>query len=71
MVRDENGVDLGSGPIKPLSGRHFREALSPADQTTFNELTLSGTMIRMRSGDELADDKNSFVTAAVLETISG
>jgi hypothetical protein len=45
--------------------------LSAADKASFNEMTRSGTTMRMRSGSELADDKKSFVTAPVVEIISG
>ena len=46
-------------------------SLSDADQQTFNEMTKSGTPVRMRSGEEFADETKSFITAAVVETVSG
>ena len=45
--------------------------LSAADKAAFNEMTRSGTTMRMRSGSELVDDNKSFVTASVVETVSG
>lgn len=47
------------------------KAISAADQKKFNEMTKSGTTMRMRSGDELANDTGLLVTAAVSETVSG
>lgn len=37
----------------------------------FNALTLSGTTMRMRTRQDLADDGKAFVLAAVLETVHG
>ena len=47
------------------------EGLSPGDRKAFNVMTRSGTTTQMRSSSELADDKKTFVTAAVAETVSG
>lgn len=46
-------------------------ALSAADQDYFNTLTRSGTTAHMRSGDELAGDGRSLVTASIVETVCG
>lgn len=47
------------------------ESLPATDRNAFNEMTKSGTTMRMRSGDELADDGKWFVRATVVETVSG
>ena len=45
--------------------------LPATGRNAFNEMTKSGTTMRMRSGDELADDGRWFVRANVMETVSG
>jgi hypothetical protein len=47
------------------------DGLPAAHQAVLREMVKSGTTMRLRSGDELADDKKSFVTAAVVETLTG
>lgn len=47
------------------------DALSAEDKGAFNQLILSGTTMRMRTGQELSDDKKRFVTAMVEETVDG
>jgi hypothetical protein len=47
------------------------DGLSPGDRQAFNVMTRSGTTMQMRLGSELADDKKTFVTASVAETVSG
>jgi SEC-C motif len=46
-------------------------ALSADDQKDLNEMTRSGTTIHGRSSPELVDDGKSFVTATIVETVSG
>lgn len=47
------------------------DSLPHTDQQVLNEMTKSGTTVRERSGQELADDTKSFVTVAVMETVEG
>lgn len=45
------------------------ESLSASNQTALNEMTKSGTMTRAPSGNQLSDDKRSFLVANVLENV--
>lgn len=47
------------------------EALPETDRRALNEMTRSGTTMRMRTGDEMADDATSFLSAVVIEVVSG
>jgi SEC-C motif len=47
------------------------DGLPSAHQAALRQMVKSGTTIRLRSGDELADDKKSFVAAEVVETLRG
>lgn len=47
------------------------EALPETDRRTLNEMTRSGTTIRMRTSDEMADDATSLLSALVTEVVSG
>ncbi|SDD08719.1 SEC-C motif-containing protein [Bradyrhizobium brasilense] len=47
------------------------EALPEAHRQALNEMTRSGTTVRMRSGGEMADDTTSFLSAGVAEVVSG
>lgn len=47
------------------------EGLSAGNQNALKAMTLSGTPARSRSGREIADDKRSYASAGVVETISG
>ncbi|MDH2352193.1 zinc chelation protein SecC [Bradyrhizobium sp. SSUT112] len=47
------------------------DALSELDRRTLNEMTRSGTTMRIRSGGEMADDRTSFLSVGVAEVVSG
>lgn len=47
------------------------EALPEPDRQLLNEMTRSGTTMRMRTGREMADDTTSFLSAGVVEVVSG
>lgn len=47
------------------------EALPETDRQTLNGMTLSGTTTRLRTGDEMADDATSLLSAGVIEVVSG
>jgi hypothetical protein len=47
------------------------EALGDADRSVLNQMTKSGTSMRLRNGVELSDDETSFLSAGVFEVVSG
>lgn len=47
------------------------EALSPARQSAFKKMILSGTTMQVRSGGEYTDKGTSVVTAAAIEAVNG
>lgn len=46
-------------------------SLPEAERQVLNEMTRSGTTMRIRSGGEIADDRTSFLSAGVAEVVSG
>jgi hypothetical protein len=47
------------------------DALPPDDQKAFNAVAKSGTTMRTRTGQDLADDGKALVAASVLDTVHG
>ncbi|MET4258250.1 hypothetical protein ABIC09_003192 [Bradyrhizobium sp. S3.12.5] len=47
------------------------DALPEDNRRALNEMTRSGTTMRVRSGGEMADDATSFLSAGVVEVVSG
>ena len=47
------------------------EALPETHKQALNQMTKSGTTMRMRTGDEMADDAISLLSVAVIEVVRG